>query len=377
MAIIDRVKFDGLASRDWLVYKYPSENLVFGTQLIVSEGQAAVFVKSGKICDVFTSGTYTLSTQNLPLLQGIINLPFGNKTPFTAEIFFLNTVTKLDITWGTSDPITLVDPKYSTRLRIRAFGQMGLKLNNYSVFLRELIGAMQQSEYVRFDKLQQFFRGVIVQRIKVLIADIIVNQKISALEITPKLDEISDFTQTRIKETFDNYGLDVTNFFIKSINFPDEDFDAINAVLQKRAEFDLIGDARYATSRTFDVYETAANNNSGVAGAFVAGGVGFGAGMTLGNQMPKAMANIAPDGVICPGCKTNNPAGVKFCSSCGRDLHSRKTIALCPFCSSEMTEGSKFCNNCGKDLEPPKCKKCGTTLAPGKKFCSDCGTEVM
>ena len=31
MAIIDVVRFDGLKSRDWLIYKYPSEQLVLGT----------------------------------------------------------------------------------------------------------------------------------------------------------------------------------------------------------------------------------------------------------------------------------------------------------------------------------------------------------
>ena len=376
MAIIDRIKFDGLATRDWLVYKHPSENLVFGTQLIVAEGQAAIFMKGGQIYDMFNAGTYTLSTQNLPLLQKIINIPFGGKTPFTAEVFYLNTVTKLDITWGTSDPITLVDPKYSTRLRIRAFGQMGLKLSNYAVFLRELVGSMQQSEYVQFEKLQQFFRGVIVQRIKVLISDIIVNQKISALEITPRLEEISEFTKSKIKETFDNYGLEVVNFFIQSINFPDEDFDAINAILQKRAEFDIVGDARYATSRTFDVYETAAGNSSGVAGAFVAGGVGLGAGVALGSQMPQAMANTAPGGVVCPECRTNNPAGGRFCSNCGKDMQKTAKTVPCPHCSKEIPEGSKFCNFCGKSLEPPKCAKCGTALVPGVKFCGQCGTEV-
>jgi membrane protease subunit (stomatin/prohibitin family) len=370
------VKFDGLASRDWLVYKHPSEDLVFGTQLIVSEGQVAVFVKGGQICDVFTSGTHTLSTQNLPILQGILNIPFGGKTPFTAEIFYLNIVTKLDVPWGTSDPIILVDPKYSTRLRIRAFGQMGLKINNYSVFLRELIGSMQKSEFIRFDKIQQFFRGVIVQRIKVLIADIIVNQKISALEITPRLDEISDFTRAKIKQNFESYGLEVTNFFIQSINFPDEDFEAINAVLQKRAEFDLIGDARYATARTFDVYETAAGNSSGVAGAFAAGGVGLGAGVALGSQMQAAMANTSPGGIFCPGCNAKNLAGMKFCSQCGKDLQNPAKMMACPYCSSETLDGSKFCNSCGKNIEAPKCSKCGITLEHGVKFCHNCGTEA-
>jgi len=81
MAIIDVVRFDGLKSRDWLIYKYYSEELVLGTQLIVQEGQVALFVKGGAIADIFFPGTYTLSTNNLPILKSLVNLPFGGKAP--------------------------------------------------------------------------------------------------------------------------------------------------------------------------------------------------------------------------------------------------------------------------------------------------------
>jgi membrane protease subunit (stomatin/prohibitin family) len=377
MAIINRVKFDGLANREWLVFKHPSEQLVFGTQLIVGEGQTAVFVRGGNICDVFHAGTYTLDAYNLPILQGLLNIPFGGKTPFPAEIFYLNNVTKLDITWGTSDPILLVDPKYSTRLHIRAFGQMGLKLNDCGKFVQELIGVLQPTQLVKFDVLRQYFKGVVVQKIKIIISDIIINRKISALEITPHMDEISEYATQRITGEFQRYGLDVANFFIQSINFPDEDFDAINAVLEKRAAFDLMGDARYATARTFDVYEGAANNSSGVAGAFMAGGIGLGAGMNMSQQMPTVMSNTSPTGIFCPKCHTNNPAGTKFCSNCGENLVVQQTDEIkCHQCGADVQQGAKFCFECGASLLPKKCSECGEDILPKSKFCSKCGKEV-
>ncbi|MDR3310817.1 MAG: SPFH domain-containing protein [Oscillospiraceae bacterium] len=374
MAIIDRVKFDGLSSRDWLVYKHPSEQLVFGTQLIVGEGQIAVFVKGGAICDLFASGTYTLDAQNLPLLQRIINLPFGGKTPFAAEIYYLNTVTKLDVTWGTSDPILLVDPKYSTRLHIRAFGQMGLKLKDGGLFIQELIGVMPPAQLVRFDKLQQYFKGVIVQKIKVIIADIIINRKISALEITPHMDEISDYAAERIKSEFTRYGLDVASFYIQSINFPDEDFDAINGVLEKRAEFELMGDARYAAARTFDIYEGAANNQNGVAGAFAAGGLGLSAGLALGANVP---APPAPGGAVCPKCHSANQPGAVFCSHCGASLAvTAEPERRCPHCEAAVARDARFCPSCGKSVAPRVCPDCGKELRSGAKFCDGCGKDV-
>ena len=54
MALFDVVRFDGLKSRDWVIYKFPSDELVMGTQLIVQEGQTAIFVRGGKVADVFS-----------------------------------------------------------------------------------------------------------------------------------------------------------------------------------------------------------------------------------------------------------------------------------------------------------------------------------
>ena len=61
-----------------------------GTQLIVQEGQAALFVCGGVVADVFYPGTHTLSTDNIPILKKLINLPFGGTTPFSAEIYFIS-----------------------------------------------------------------------------------------------------------------------------------------------------------------------------------------------------------------------------------------------------------------------------------------------
>ena len=86
-ALIDRIKYDGSQNGSpWLVYKYPGETFVLGSQLIVNQGQEALFFKGGKALDLFGAGTHTLLTGNLPLLNKLANLPFGGDTPFTAEI---------------------------------------------------------------------------------------------------------------------------------------------------------------------------------------------------------------------------------------------------------------------------------------------------
>jgi membrane protease subunit (stomatin/prohibitin family) len=79
MAIIDRVKYDGPA--DMLVWRYPPDNLTWGTQVIVNQAQEAIFYKGGAALDVLGPGTHTLRTANIPLLKKLIAAPFGGETP--------------------------------------------------------------------------------------------------------------------------------------------------------------------------------------------------------------------------------------------------------------------------------------------------------
>ncbi len=156
--------------------------------------------------------------------------------------------------------------------------QMGLKLMDYSLFFRELIGSMNQNDIVSFDKIKLFYRGMVVTKVKSIISEMILAEKISALEISAHLDDISDKCREEISGEFQKYGFNVVNFFVQSINFPDDDFAKINKILEDKAAFEIMGDGRYVTKRSFDVYEGAANNNNGVAGAFAAGGIGAGSG---------------------------------------------------------------------------------------------------
>src|SRR5262245_10904647 len=79
MAIIDVIQHPNERS-DEIVYRVPQQGageFAFGSQLIVREGQTAVFYRDGKALDVFGPGRYTLTTNNLPLLTGLMGIPFG------------------------------------------------------------------------------------------------------------------------------------------------------------------------------------------------------------------------------------------------------------------------------------------------------------
>ncbi len=89
----------------------------------------------------------------------------------------------------------------------------------------------------------------------------------------------------------------------------------------------------------------------------------------------------------CENCKTEYPAGKKFCRSCGSPLKERAADSSmrCVQCGTEAAPGKKFCRNCGAPLSvtqamelsaPPACPNCGKEITPGKKFCRYCGHSL-
>lgn len=384
MAIIDRVKFDGTGSGDWLVCKHNSEELSTATKLIVGEGQVALFVKGGRICDEFYPGTYTLSTDNIPILNTIIKMPYGGKAPFTAEVYFINTTSKLEMYWGTKDAMPIVDPKYGVRLRIRAFGQFGIKLSDYGTFLRELIGTLGPYKICNKNQIQEFFKGHLITKLKTIIASEIIKNNISALDIAAHLEDLSKAAEERIEAEFKKFGISIVNFFIESINFPDEDFDMINKILVDKAAFDIIGENRYHTMRSFDVYEKAAENDGGIGASMAGMGIGVGLAANMANTAAnitkeprfdriQAVENV-DEGWECSECGKRNVEAAKFCSSCGE---RRIKGIVCEECGTMNEKNAKFCCECGNNLvKEKKCPGCGITLSEGVKFCGNCGERI-
>ena len=165
MAIIDVVKYQ--ADENEFIWKFPSNDLRLGTQVIVNPAQHAFFIKGGEILDEFTNGAYTVKTENIPMLNKIINLPFGGNSPFQAEVWYVNLITKLDNKWGTTTPILLEDPKYSIIIPVRAFGQYGFKISNPRTFLESLIGNLSSFSA---EKIQEYFKGKIISSLTSLIS---------------------------------------------------------------------------------------------------------------------------------------------------------------------------------------------------------------
>lgn len=288
MAVIDRVKWDG--SAQLLAWKFPSDELATWTQLIVNESQEAFVVRGGVYDGPFGAGRHTLSTENLPGLRGVLGLPFGGKSPFSAEVWYVNRITNLDVRWGTPDAIQLQDPRYQVMVPVRAFGQYGIRIADAKRFLLKLVGTV--SDFT-VDTLNEYFRGVFITSIKTQIANAIVKQGQSVLEISTQLEALSTMLRQALTIEMENYGVTLTQFNIHSINVPEDDpaVRTLKEALAKRAEMGIVG-YTYQQERSYDVMQTAAGNE-GSAGTLMGAGMGVGMGLAMGPTMGQAYGQMA------------------------------------------------------------------------------------
>lgn len=379
MALIDLVKWN--APADVYAWKYPSEELSTATQLIVSESQEAVLLRGGQMVGPFGPGRHTLATENIPLLSKIFSIPFGGRSPFTAEVWFVNRAMPLDVKWGTSDPIQVLDPKYRILLPVRAFGQFGVQVTDTKQFLLKLVGTLRSFDR---NQLVSYFRGLMLSHAKDAIAKKMVNDRVSLLEVNTQINAISDALRNEMQGEFAAFGLGLINFFVHSINTPDDDPAVLKLrdALSRRAEMDIVG-YTYQQERSFDALDSAASNPGSPGSNLMGAGIGLGMGLGIGGPMGTAMNAISQQLQVtnsCPTCHAQVCPGSRFCSGCGCAIPTAsgsqvgETI-VCRNCRAEIRREAKFCSACGKQTVI-HCAKCNAEVPPQAKFCPECGTAA-
>lgn len=263
-------------TQDTIVYRFERHNneIKNNAKLVVREGQMAVFVNEGEIADSFTPGTYTLNTQNLPILSTLKGWKYGFNSPFKAEVYFVSTKNFIDQKWGTKNAIILNDNRFGM-VEIRAFGIYNFKITDAPVFLREIVGTNQT---FTTEHIQEQLKSIIVTRF----TDATGESNIPVELYAANLNELSELIFGYMKEDFAAYGMDVTKFLIENISMPDE----VKKEIFELSRLDKIDLDKLTKLKSAKAIEAAAENPSGTAGM----GIGLGAGMAMANQMTQAMA---------------------------------------------------------------------------------------
>jgi len=287
MGIFDKIKeklsHEFIDIVEWLDYtddtiahrfeRYQNE-IKNGAKLIVREGQAAVFVNEGQLADVFTPGTYDLTTQNLPILTTLKGWKYGFNSPFKAEVYFVNTHLFTDEKWGTKNPITLSDERFGL-VEIRAFGTYAFKVSDPGKFIVDIVGT--DSNFTNFE-INEHLKSLIATRF----TDTVGEANLPIELYAANTSELSETCQEVMQPEFQSVGILLEKFYIENVSMPED----LKKEIFEYSRIDKLDLDKLTKFKTAKAIEAAAVNEGGTAGA----GMGMGMGFVLAQQMGGMMA---------------------------------------------------------------------------------------
>ncbi|MBS2019064.1 MAG: SPFH domain-containing protein [Deltaproteobacteria bacterium] len=369
-----------------VVFKHPDQNFPFWSQLTVDSDECAVFFKDGKVVGVLPPGRHTMSTQNIPFLNNIIN-KFTGGDVFISEIFFVKTSPVRSIPFG--GPIgDMIDPLTGEQVIPRIFGEFSLVVTDP---VRFIIGYTGQAAQGDNDAVLQWIKGLFMNGVKTTLGELCeVEQKsvLQAVSLTTKLANAFVANAPDLNEI----GVRILQMGQFNLNFSEDDRQrlvAANAEIAKANRGVKVAEAQ-AKAKQFEldqkykqderyVQNLAGNYNNYAAGQAM---IGAGQGMAEHGVGDGGMAGAGMQMAVGVGM-ANNMAGAFNAGAQGAPQQAAPhftpggAMVTCVKCNTRQP-GGKFCAECGTALAQAKkfCTGCGQETGPAAKFCANCGTPA-
>jgi membrane protease subunit (stomatin/prohibitin family) len=273
MRIIDVIDHTNVMD-DEFTYREPqagSGDWRFGSQVIVGESQVAVFVRKGEALDALGTGRHTLSTANLPILAGLIGMATSGRTPFTADLYFINLKDMPQIGWGTNPPIPLETPgKGMGAVLLSTHGTMNISIADPMRFLKKFgVG----KPVTRVGDIKNAIQTKLLGELTVLLMG-------SGVQSVPAangfLGDLEGGMLAKLSEQFENeFGVRVTSIDANPFRAQQASIDEL---------MNYVSLENYERIKRLQIAETAAGNE-GMAGGLAGAGVGLGVGQQIGAAM--------------------------------------------------------------------------------------------
>ena len=265
---------------DELVHRFPETGIAdlrFGSQVIVRESQAAVFFRDGRALDVLGPGRHTITTANVPLLTDLLGKLFGDRTPFTAEIYFVSMREFADRKWGTPQPIIVRNTGVGLGIALlQGFGTYSFQVTDPQQFVTQIVG--QLGAY-RTSDIETRMRTMLLSRLQDLLGET-TSQK-NVLDLIGLTDELGAGVRAKAQDDFLALGLLLKSFYIGNLKPSDKSAKELR-------EMGMLDMQTYTQLQAADAMRDAAQNPSGGAGLTA----GIGAGMGIGNVLSGSLAGM-------------------------------------------------------------------------------------
>ena len=276
--IIDVVLHDNIMD-DELCYREPqggAGDFRMGSQVIVQESQAAVFVRQGQVLDALGPGSHTLSTANLPILSSLIGLVTGGRNPFTAELYFVNLKDLPQVPWGTNPPIVLETPgKGVGVVLLITHGVIDIGIDDPLRFMKQYgVG----KPIVRLGDIRERIQSMLLGEVASLLSS---SGAASVMDANRLLSDLEGAALARLNEQFAAIGMRIKAFEAKPFTAKEVSTEE----LRNYVDFET-----WERIRRLEVADAAASN-TGMGGGLAGAGVGLGVGQQIGAALnPEAAA---------------------------------------------------------------------------------------
>lgn len=221
-------------------------------------------------------GRHTITTANIPLLIDFIGKAFNNRTPFTAEVYYVSKKEFADEKWGTPQPIIVRNAGVGLGIAlIQGFGSYSFQVKDAQQFITQIVGA--QGIY-RTDAIENRMKSMLLSKLQDLLGE--TTGKKSVLDLIGLTDELSSGVRAKVQDDFNAIGLTLKSFYISSLKPSDKSAEELRAM-------GMLDMSTYTQLQAADALRDAAKNPSGGAGLTA----GIGAGMGLGNVISESLKN--------------------------------------------------------------------------------------
>jgi excisionase family DNA binding protein len=262
--------------KDEIVHRFPETGIGdyrIGSQVIVRESQAAVFFRDGNALDVFRAGRHTITTANIPGIIGFIGKAFNDRTPFTAEVYFVSLREFANEKWGTPQPIIVRNPGMGLGVALlQGFGTFSYQVKDPQQFVTQIVGA---AGAYRSSEIEERLKTILLSKLQDVLGETTAAK--SVVDLIGLTEEVGAAVRAKAQDDFEAIGMTLKSFYIGNLK-------PSSKSAQELRDMGMLDMATYTQLQAADAMRDAANNPSGGAGLTA----GIGAGMGIGNLMQQA-----------------------------------------------------------------------------------------
>jgi len=266
--------------KDEIVHRFPETgvaDLRIGSQVIVREAQQVVFFRDGRALDVFGPGRHTIVTANIPKVIDWVGKAFNDRTPFTAEVYYVSMKEFADHKWGTPQPIIVKNPGMGLGVALlQGFGTYSFQVADAQQFITQVVGA--QGIY-RMSEIENRLRTMLLSKLQDLLGETAATK--SVVDLIGLTEELGAGVRAKAQDDFAAIGLLLKSFYIGNLKPSTKSAEELRAM-------GMLDMQTYTQLQAADAMRDAAQNPSGGAGLTA----GIGAGMGIGNVLSQSLSGM-------------------------------------------------------------------------------------